>query len=65
MIMADKTTTLFGGGFLNLLTLIFITLKLTGVIDWSWWLVISPFVANFVILISLLACIFILKLISK
>jgi hypothetical protein len=63
--MADKTTTLFGGGFLNLLTLIFITLKLTGVIDWSWWLVISPFVANFVILILLLACIFILKLISK
>ena len=63
--MADKTTTLFGGGFLNLLTLIFITLKLTGVIDWSWWLVISPFLANFVILISLLACIFILKLISK
>ncbi|WP_339060069.1 hypothetical protein [Tepidibacillus marianensis] len=30
-----------GVGFLGLLTLIFITLKLTGVIDWSWWWVLS------------------------
>lgn len=31
-----------GVGFLGLLTLIFITLKLTGFIDWSWWWVLSP-----------------------
>lgn len=31
-----------GGGFLGLLTLIFITLKLTGVIAWSWWWVLAP-----------------------
>lgn len=30
-------------GFLGLLTLIFITLKLTGTIAWSWWLVLLPF----------------------
>lgn len=30
-------------GFLGLLTLIFITLKLTGNIAWSWWLVLLPF----------------------
>ncbi|WNT48311.1 hypothetical protein SPLA5a_PHROGS00228 [Salmonella phage SPLA5a] len=29
-------------GFLGLLTLIFITLKLCGVIAWSWWLVLLP-----------------------
>lgn len=29
-------------GFTGLLTLIFITLKLTGFIDWSWWWVLSP-----------------------
>lgn len=29
-------------GFLQALALIFIFLKLTGQIDWSWWLVISP-----------------------
>ena len=62
--MADKTTTSLGGGFLNLLTLIFVTLKLTGFIDWSWWLVLSPLLVNFGILISLLGCIFILKVIT-
>jgi len=32
----------FSGHFTSTLTLIFITLKLTGVIDWSWWLVLGP-----------------------
>lgn len=36
----DKKT---GGiGFLGILTLIFITLKLLGAITWSWWWVLSP-----------------------
>ena len=30
------------GGFTGILTLIFIVLKLTGNIDWSWWWVLSP-----------------------
>lgn len=29
--------------FLPTLMLLFIALKLTGVINWSWWLVLSPF----------------------
>ena len=29
-------------GFLEVLTIIFVVLKLTSVIDWSWWLVFSP-----------------------
>lgn len=29
-------------GFAEILTLIFIVLKLTDVIDWSWWLVLLP-----------------------
>lgn len=38
--MENKNT---GGiGFLGLLTLIFITLKLLGTITWSWWWVLSP-----------------------
>lgn len=32
------------GWFLSLLTLIFITLKLCEVIDWSWWLVLLPII---------------------
>lgn len=29
-------------GFLQLLTVVFITLKLTGFIAWPWWLVLMP-----------------------
>lgn len=28
--------------FLSVLTLIFVTLKLTGYIAWSWWLIFTP-----------------------
>lgn len=31
-----------GIGFTGLLTIVFIILKLTGHIDWSWWWVLSP-----------------------
>jgi hypothetical protein len=29
-------------GFLTVLFLIFLTLKLTAFIDWSWWMVCAP-----------------------
>lgn len=31
-----------GGGFLPLLTVLFVGLKLTGYIAWSWWWVLAP-----------------------
>ena len=31
-----------GIGFTGLLTVLFIGLKLTGYINWSWWWVLSP-----------------------
>ena len=41
--MADSKTSSSGGiGFAGLLTIVFITLKLLGKIDWSWWWVLSP-----------------------
>jgi hypothetical protein len=36
----NKTTTAFP--FFGILALIFITLKLTGHIAWSWWWVLAP-----------------------
>ena len=36
-----------GIGFVGLLTIVFITLKLTGVITWSWWLVFLPMIISF------------------
>ena len=53
-----------GIGFVNVLTLIFITLKLLKLIDWSWWWVLSPIwisillVISFVILFMVIAVIF-------
>lgn len=31
-----------GIGFFGVLTIVFIILKLTGSIDWSWWYVLAP-----------------------
>ena len=35
-----------GIGFIGLLTIVFITLKLTGFITWSWWLVFLPMIIS-------------------
>lgn len=41
--MADTNSSSSGGiGFLGLLTILFITLKLTGVISWSWVWILAP-----------------------
>jgi hypothetical protein len=41
--MSDNTNNTSGGiGFVGLLTIVFIILKLTKIISWSWWWVISP-----------------------
>lgn len=40
--MSNKSVRIEGGFFVPLLTLIFITMKLTAVIDWSWWWVLAP-----------------------
>lgn len=31
-----------GVGFTGLLTILFVALRLTGFIDWPWWVVLSP-----------------------
>lgn len=39
----EKVTTVVNGmGFLDALFLVFLVLKLTKVIDWSWWWVTAP-----------------------
>jgi len=40
--MNSSSTSSGGGGFLTLLAILFIGLKLGGVIAWSWWWVLSP-----------------------
>lgn len=55
--MSDKVETSSGGiGFCGLLTIVFIVLKLVGVINWSWFWVLSPmiFSISFTVLILLI-----------
>jgi len=55
----SKTTKIFSGiGFFDLLGLLFITLKLTEVIDWSWWWVLAPLWAPIAIGLSILLAVF-------
>jgi len=42
MAMSDDRSSSGGLGFMSVLAIVFITLKLCGVIDWAWWLVLAP-----------------------
>ena len=42
-------------GFVGLLTIVFIVLKLTGVIEWSWLWVLSPLWISFLLALGILA----------
>jgi len=48
-----------GIGFVGLLTIVFIVLKITKYIDWSWWWVVSPIWISFSIAISVVVLIFV------
>lgn len=52
--MKEKIVTNRSITFLSLLGLAFIILKLVGVINWSWWLVLLPLYGEFVIAILIL-----------
>ena len=50
----NKSTTSSGIGFSGLLAILFITLKLAGVITWSWLWVLAPIWIPFVIVVFIL-----------
>ena len=41
--MSDSSTSSGGVGVVGLLGVVFVTLKLCNVIDWSWYWVLAPF----------------------
>lgn len=47
-----------GTGVMGLLGVAFVVLKLTGVIDWSWWLVTLPFYGGLIIFFVMLCFVF-------
>lgn len=64
--MDNKSTTVASGtGFCGLLTIAFIVLKLTHVINWSWIWVLSPLWIEALLAILLVVIILIAALISS
>lgn len=45
----EKSAQYVGPSFLSILGIVFIVLKLTGIIAWSWWWVLAPFWAPLVL----------------
>ena len=54
-----------GVDFVDVLTLLFIGLKLTGTIDWSWWWVLSPMWISFSVALFLAAVLLILEAVKE
>ena len=50
-----------GPGFFSLLTLMFIGLKLTDHIDWSWWWVLAPVWIKFALIVVLVGIVVLAK----
>lgn len=53
-----------GIGFLGLLALIFITLKLIGIIAWSWFWVLSPIILPLILVVGTIGIIFLISVIK-
>ena len=56
--MANTTSSSSGGiGFVGLLTIAFVVLKLCNVIDWSWWWVLSPIWISIGLAVVIFGCV--------
>ena len=53
----SKSSPSGGASFCSLLTVLFIGLKLTGHITWSWWWVLSPLWISFIVLILVIVAV--------
>lgn len=51
--MSDNNSSSSGLGIFSVVGIVFIVLKCVGVIDWSWWWVLSPFWIGFLFCISI------------
>lgn len=52
--MGNETKSSSSISFLSLLFLVFLILKLCGVIDWSWWWITAPLCGGFAVLLVVL-----------
>lgn len=63
--MANSNSSSSGGvGFFGLMFLIFMTLKLTGFINWSWWWVTAPLWGGFALIFIVLLIVALFKMLD-
>jgi hypothetical protein len=62
--MSKSSSNSGGIGFVGLLTIVFITLKLTHYIDWSWWWVLSPSLIGIAIWFIVLAVVLVMVMLK-
>jgi len=62
--MSNSISSSSGIGVFGLLGVLFVGLKLTGVINWSWWWVLLPFYGVLAVGLSILAFVIIVAVIS-
>ena len=59
----EQTTTVISSNLTTILFVVFLVLKLTGNIDWSWWWVTSPLWLPLVLTFLILSIIFVASII--
>jgi uncharacterized protein (DUF983 family) len=63
--MSESKVSNSGVGFAGLLTVLFIGLKLTGHISWSWWWVLSPLWGSVLLALAIIgACLLVLRVLK-
>ena len=64
--MSDNSSSSSSGiGFFGLLAILFIGLKLTNYIDWSWWWVLAPLWIGFAVFLAFMAIVLIVAIIAS
>jgi hypothetical protein len=63
--MSSKSSSSSGIGFCGLLTIVFIVLKLLGIINWSWLWVLSPIWISAILVVITLLIVFFVAIISR
>jgi len=61
--MSEKQVTTINSGILTILFVVFLVLKLTGNIDWSWWWVTSPLWLPIALTFFIVSIIFVVSII--
>jgi len=59
--MSNSSSSSSGIGFTGLLTVLFVGLKLTGYIAWSWWWVVSPIWISLLLAIGIIFLVVLFK----